>query len=290
MNTIKQRVFALSQNLKLLYTDGHAITIAWWLLEKVTGKNKALLLVGSDSLSDEQEAQLKKWEDLLLNQKYPLQYILETVPFGPLELFVKPPTLIPRPETEQWCADLIEKLKPYKNENLTILDMCTGSGCIALWIAQALPQAIIHAVDISPQAIALSEKNAIHNNIKNITIIESDLFNALDDTIKYDIIISNPPYVTENEWQNLEPQVKVWEDKKALVADDNGLQLYKKITKESKKFLKNETILKDVPRIVFEIGNKQAEDVQSILHNEEYTKTEVVKDSADKDRVIYTFT
>ena len=297
MNTIKQKALLLSQNLKTLYTASHAITVAWWLLEKLTQKNKALLLVSSDSLSEKQETQLKEWEDLLLIKKYPLQYILETIPFGPLELFVKEPTLIPRPETEQWCSDLIELLKKgiesscsTKNDGITILDMCTGSGCIGLWIAKELPCVTVHAVDISKEAIALSQKNALHNAIKNIKIIESDLFKNIPKKTQYDIIISNPPYVTEDEWKTLDPQVKNWEDKKALVADENGLKIYKEIVKEAHIYLKKKTAFNEtVPRIVFEIGHTQADVLQSLLDNEGYKKIKVVKDSAGKNRIIYIF-
>lgn len=289
MSTIKQRAFITSQNLKTLYTKDHASAVAWWLLEKVTGKSKALLLVTSEALSEPQEKKLQEWENLLVTQKYPLQYILETVPFGPLELFVEPPILIPRPETEEWCAQLIEQLKPYKNEKLTFLDMCTGSGCIALWIAQEFPNATVYAADISEQAIALSKKNALHNKIKNITFVQSDLFKNLPQEVTYDIIISNPPYVTEDEWNVLDPQVQEWEDKKALVADGNGLALYKKIIKSASSFLKKETILSlDMPRIVFEIGHKQANDLQLLLENESF-KVIVKKDFSDKDRIVFAY-
>ena len=168
--------------------------------------------------------------------------------------------------------------------------MCTGSGCIGLWIAKELPCVTVHAVDISKEAIALSQKNALHNAIKNIKIIESDLFKNIPKETQYDIIISNPPYVTEDEWKTLDPQVKNWEDKKALVADENGLKIYKEIVKEAHIYLKKKTAFNEtVPRIVFEIGHTQADDIQSLLDNEGYKKIKVVKDSAGKNRIIYIF-
>lgn len=288
MNTFKKRALALSLTLKKLYTDDHAQVVAWWLLEKVTKKTKALLLISSDSLSENQEITLKEWEDLLLIKQYPLQYILETVPFGPLELFVESPILIPRPETEAWCSDVIEMLLPYKNEHLTLLDMCSGSGCIGLWIASTFPNATVYGVDISEQAINLARKNAQHNNVKNIIFIHSDLFTNIPKNITYDIIIANPPYITEQEWLHLEPQVKEWEDKKALVADDNGLALYQKITTQSLHFLNKNTVLnKTFPHIIFEIGQMQAKDVKTILEKSSYTNITVKKDSAGKDRVVF---
>ena len=95
------------------------------------------------------------------------------------EIFVEPPILIPRPETEQLTSWLIEKLKKVKNEKLNILDLCSGSGCISLALASALPNAFIVGADINPQAITLAQKNKKHNKIENATFIQSDLYSNI---------------------------------------------------------------------------------------------------------------
>jgi release factor glutamine methyltransferase len=280
--TIKE----ITQKLISKYPKDQAQIIAYWMLEAITQKTKIELITQDWSLSKDQEATLLKWLDQHLIENKPLQYILGSVPFGPLTISVRPPTLIPRPETEEWCENIIEQLRPYKDKKLTILDMCTGSGCIGLWIAYALPNATVYAVDLSDKALELAKENAKKNTIENIQFIKSDLFTNIPDDIKFDLIVSNPPYVTHDEWEQLETNVKVWEDKNALVADNDGLQLIEQIIIESKKRLKKDSTLSNAPKLIIEMGYLQGPSVKELFENSNYSNVTINKDFCEKDRTV----
>ena len=149
---------------------------AWWLVQKITSKNKSFLLLNRTiQLTSDQEITLFKWVNERINKK-PLQYILGSVPFCNLDILVKPPILIPRPETEEWSSDLIKKLP---NIPLNILDLCSGSGCITLALTKALPKARVIGLDIEQEAIDLALENKRHNDIHNVDFIKSDLYEAV---------------------------------------------------------------------------------------------------------------
>lgn len=286
---IQNYILNVTEQLSDFYKKDHAQVVAWWLLEHVTSKNKAQLLVTQELLSDEQKVMLAVFIKELIVDHKPLQYILGSVDFGPLTLSVAPPTLIPRPETENWVFDLLQNLAPFKNEKLTLLDMCTGSGAIGLWLSKALPNAHVYAVDIAESALQLAKHNAQTNNISNITFIQSDLFDALPQDIKFDLIVSNPPYIADNEWQALEPHVKNWEDKGALVASNNGLFLIEQIIKNAQKFLKKDSVLTEhhLARLVIEIGHEQGDVVKKLFEEHaSYKNVTVLKDCNNKDRVV----
>ena len=257
------------------FKENNIQQVALWLLRKVTGENDAELL-NKSSLTHEEEQQLTILiEDLIVNQK-PLQYILEKIPFCEMELFVEAPILIPRPETEEWLQSI---LKRYKNTPLTILDLCTGSGCIALACAKHLDAQVMGS-DISSRAITLAEKNKQHIKVDAVEFVLSDLFENINS--QFDIIISNPPYISEEEWKDLEPSVKNWEDKRALVAENKGLALIEKIIKEARSYFKeaSESLL------ILEIGYSQAEAVCTFMRSYGYTDVEVLKDFSGHDRVV----
>jgi len=137
---------------------------AWWFLEHATGKTQSALLSDDTiTLTPEQQKNLDTWVMQRVKEKKPIQYIIGNVPFCNLEILVKPPILIPRPETEEWVSWLIEQLAPVKDEPLQILDLGSGSGCIGLALAKALPQSTVIGLDKNPQAIELAEKNKYHN-------------------------------------------------------------------------------------------------------------------------------
>lgn len=266
---------------------------AWWILEAITQKNKTMLIADHEiALSDQQKAQLSDWIDKIVNNNMPLQYAIGSVPFADLEILVEPPTLIPRPETEEWCINLIEQLQQLPNTALTILDMCAGSGCIALALAKALPKATVYGLDIAPAAIALAKKNAIHNHITNATFLHSDLYDSLSDSFKFDIIVSNPPYITENAWPLLAPSVTHWEDKGALVAPGNGLAIVKKIIAQAPDYIcKNGDIYdelkeKNIPQLMIEIGYDQGPEVEKIMLQHGFNQVTIHTDLAGKDRVV----
>lgn len=261
---------------------------AWWLLEALTKKSKTdLLLTKEIDLTTKQQLLLNEWINEIVIHHKPIAYILGNIPFGSLTLTIKPPILIPRPETEEWTLHLIEQIKQSKAQNLRILDLCTGSGCIALLFAHMLPDAHIDAVDISDGAIALATENMRNLNISNVTIIQSDLFNQLPHTT-YDLIVSNPPYITADEYKELAPSVHTWEDKRALYAQDEGLAIIKQIIENAPAFLNPNKILQEqhINQLYIEIGWKQGDIVSKLMEKKGYSTITITKDSAGKDRVV----
>lgn len=262
---------------------------AWWTLESITGKKKIALIMGKTiTLSDKQEAEIERWINKMVNEHMPIAYLIGSVPFNDLDILVEPPILIPRPETEEWVVNLIEQLKTLKNHALTILDLCSGSGCIALALAKALPKSTVYAVDISDKAIALGIKNAKHNGIKNVTFIQSDLFNELNTTTLFDIIVSNPPYISFDEFQEIDASVATWEDKQALVAADNGTAIINDIIEDAADYLKTSSEITNtkIPQLTLEIGYKQAKIVKDLMISADWIDVKIRKDLEGKDRIV----
>lgn len=261
MKNIIALIQETAERLLSLHASKETATQAtWWLLEKVTGHSKAMLLAQKQiNLSTEQQQKLDFFIIQRLEHKVPLQYLLETVPFCNVTIQVQSPILIPRPETEEWVTWLLALLKKIPNQPLNVLDLCTGTGCIGLALAANLPRAQVWAVDINPQAIALAKKNQQFNNVTNITFLTGDLFASLPANFSCDLIVSNPPYLSQQEYVDLSSSVKNFEDKQALVAKNNGLEFYTRILEKAPNLLTT-SILNPytLPNLVFEIGTAQA--------------------------------
>lgn len=262
-----------------------ASTHAWWILEFVLNEKKATLLFSDQILAKSEITQIDTiLHEFIVLQK-PLQYILKKMPFFNLELFVEEPMLIPRPETEEWVMWLCQKLTLYKNEKLSILDIGTGSGCIALTLAKFLPHADVIALDISHKALALAKKNAAHNNIKNITFLKSDLFLNIENSTVFDIIISNPPYISLEEAALIPASVKNWEDPGALFCGDQGLEIIKNIITQAGQFLKRNN--NNFPSLCIEIGHTHGDIVQRLMEKAGFNKVTIFKDMFKKDRMVF---
>lgn len=213
-----------------------------------------------------------------LEKGEPIQYILGEVNFYGYPIKVSRHVLIPRFETELLVEKTLNKINKYfKNENIDILDMGTGSGCIAISLKHNLPSSNIFALDISKEALSIAKKNALDNNT-NITFVESDMTTYKDKL--YDVIISNPPYISSEE--PIMDLVKNNEPHLALYAKDNGLYFYKKIIDNIK------YITKDKYLICFEIGYNESTAIV------DYAKSKltniniyVEKDYSLKDRFIF---
>lgn len=258
---------------------------ALWLLEKIVGKPSAQIIAYPELLLTlEQESSLKESLKLLSEKYMPLQYILKTISFNSLELSVKPPVLIPRPETAEWCLWLTEQLKK-SGLALSIADVCTGSGCIAVACAVASPNSKVYALDISPDACTLAQENAQKNNVA-IEVIQSDLCSVLPQ--KVDLIVSNPPYVSPDEWSSLEPRITQWEDPQALIAQGQGLACIKELICQAKGVLRANEAMKinGIPSLIIEIGHTQANAVQRELDAAGFKNIRVMQDSSGKDRVV----
>lgn len=264
------------------YQAGNVLQVAMWLAQKLTGESHVQLLSFSQDLAADQKVILDQWIKELVIEHKPLQYILGTVSFGDLVIEVKPPVLIPRPETEVWALELIELLKSFKKP-LTILDMCTGSGCIALALAHALPSSVVIGADIAPEAIALAQSNKKRLGINNVTFVQSDLFERVK-AQTFDLIVANPPYVSPAAFSGLDLTVRGWEDKRALVAENGGLAVIQTIAQQAPNFLKKQCY--GGPRLVIEIGFDQGEAVCTILRGCGYTEVKLASDLAGHDRVV----
>lgn len=185
-----------------------------------------------------------------LEQGEPVQYIVGNVDFYGLIFDVDKRVLIPRFETEELVDRVIKRIKNKFDKQIKILDLGTGSGCIATTLKHELKHSLVTAVDYSPSALDVARMNAKKNNV-DITFIESDMFDKVTDT--FDIIISNPPYISRDE--KIMDVVYNNEPHSALFASDNGLYFYDKILKECKKYLNDEYL------IAFEIGQDQGKSI-----------------------------
>ena len=262
---------------------------AWWILQAVCEKTKTELIIQeSVALTPEQRNKIDRWMQQLVADKMPLQYVLGSVPFGDLDILVEPPTLIPRPETEEWCLYIVEHFMLLDNKKITILDLATGSGCIALALADYLPQARIVATDIADAALELTERNIEHNKIRNVTCIKSDLFESIPRGMLFDCIVSNPPYITLDEFKDLDETVTKWEDHGALVTTDDGLAIIKKIIAQAPQFIQtnDEMKHKNIPQVVIEIGYTQGSAVKKLMESADYNDVLVHKDLEGKDRFV----
>lgn len=215
-----------------------------------------------------------------MRQGIPLEHITHQKEFMKLNFFVDENVLIPRQDTEILVEEVIKIAQ--KTNAKKILDLCTGSGAIAVSLAKYLPQSEIVAIDISNDALKIAKKNAINNEVQNqITFISSDMFTNLNNE-KFDIIVSNPPYIKRNVIESLDEEVKK-EPYIALDGGEDGLYFYKKIIKESYQYLKYGGYL------CLEIGFDQKIDVIELIENEEkFENTYSKKDLYDNDRVVVT--
>ncbi len=210
----------------------------------------------------------------------PIQHITHQQEFMKLSFFVNEDVLIPRPDTEILVEEVIKIAKKINAKN--ILDMCTGSGAIAVSLAKYLDNVEITAVDISPKTLNVAKTNAKNNEVENkITFIESNLFENISNE-KYDIIVSNPPYIRKDVIKTLTKEVQK-EPKIALDGGYDGLDFYRKITHQSEEYLKFNGYL------CFEIGYDQKKDVIKIINDErKFTGTYSKKDLCDNDRIVVT--
>lgn len=210
-------------------------------------------------------------------QGMPIQYITNKQEFMKLDFYVDENVLIPQPDTEILVEKAIEEAK--KIENVKILDMCTGSGCIGISIAKNIENAKVTLVDISENVIEIAKKNALRNKVESqLTFIQSNMFEKVEK--KFDIIVSNPPYIKTDVIPKLDKQVQN-EPHIALDGGKDGLKFYKIIIEEAKKYLKENG------KLILEIGYDQKEEVENLIkQSRQYKKIEVIKDLSQNDRVI----
>lgn len=247
------------------------------LAEYILNFNRQEIIANLDK-EVEEEQRVRYYLALIeIIQGMPIQYITNKQEFMKLDFYVDENVLIPQPDTEILVEKAIEEAK--KIENVEILDMCTGSGCIGISIAKNIENAKVTLVDISKNAIEIAKKNALRNKVESqLTFIQSNMFEKVEK--KFDIIVSNPPYIKTDVIPKLDKQVQN-EPHIALDGGKDGLKFYKIIIEEAQKYLKENG------KLILEIGYDQKEEVENLIKQSgQYKKIEVIKDLSQNDRVI----
>ena len=232
-------------------------------------------------LSEDQEKYFLEMMKDRLNQR-PIAYILGNREFMGLDFFVKEGVLIPRPDTETLVEEIINICN--NKTGLNILDIGTGSGAITVSLAKYLDKSHIVSVDISDIALEIASKNAVSNKVdERIDFIKSDVFSNVSRENKFDIIVSNPPYIKKSDIDGLDRQEKDFEPYNALEGGEDGLDFYRKITRESREFLNENGIL------AYEVGHDQASDVSKIMQQNGFKGIYTKSDLQGFERVVIGF-
>ena len=277
--TIKQAIIKGVTILKLEKISSPKLK-ARLLLQYVLKKPRQYLIVyDNQKLTELQEKEYLKYIELL-KQGEPIEHITHQKEFMKLNFYVDENVLIPRQDTEVLVEEVIKIAKKINAKK--ILDLCTGSGAIAVSLAKYLENVQLTALDISGKALDIAISNAKNNHVQEkITFVESNLFEDLAQE-KYDIIVSNPPYIKRKEIENLDMEVRR-EPKIALDGGEDGLDFYKKIIDKGYEYLKYGGY------ICLEIGYDQKEEVMKIIDDKkQFINTYCKKDLYDNDRVIVT--
>lgn len=250
------------------------------LLGKVIKKDRLFLLLNRDYELTDRE--IEEFYNILSfrKNKMPIKYMLEECEFMGLSFYVREGVLIPRPDTETLVEAAIEEIK--KNKFSSVCDVCCGSGIIGITIAKLANSVKVKCSDISSAAYEVTSENIKRLKVgENVKVIKSDLLSKfIEGGEKFDIIVSNPPYIRESVIETLMEDVKNYEPYEALCGGEDGLDFYRKITYQSTRVLSNGGML------LFEIGYDQKDSVSDILKENGFAEIECIKDLAGKDRVI----
>jgi len=263
-----------TSELKDIYDYEESVSIIWWAIQELTSKpKKELLALIEIDISEEKIIEIVS--QLKMNK--PIQYIFNKAYFFDLEFYVDENVLIPRPETEELVQWIVSDHA--KKDNISIIDLCTGSGCIAISIKNNLPFSKVSALDISSSALEVAKRNAAQNKTDIVFLNEN--FLEYKSNTSYDIIISNPPYVRNNEKLLMNKNVLEHEPHLALfVDDDDALIFYKAIAAFG---LSN---LNQHGSIYLEINENLAAETSELFYNLGYRFVELKKDLNEKNRML----
>lgn len=271
MQSFKQHINYVLQD---IYSEVEIRYFFYDILEKITGFSRTQLMANVDiELSENQTADAENFVERLKNNE-PIQYVLGETEFYGLKFKVTPSVLIPRPETEE-LIDL-----PPNPLNGELLDIGTGSGCIAISFKKKFPDLNVSAMDVSPEALKVAKENAILNGVE-INFIQADILNLNTLGKKYDVIVSNPPYIPESDKKEMELNVLDYEPSLALfVPDYDALVFYRKIAELGRTYLNRDG------KLYFEIHHQQAENIKKLLASYGYTDIQIKKDISGNDRMV----
>ncbi len=248
------------------------------LIEKFAGYGLSDIITGK-KIEPEKLAIVEQKAKLRAALRQPIQYIIGEADFMGEKFIVTPDVLIPRDETEFLVRKAVEIINI--NNFKSVLDMCTGSGCIACMIAK-LTSATVIGADISTEALHIAFKNMERMQLFNRALFrKSDVFSMIREDEKFDVIVSNPPYIPPSLKKNIQKEVTFEPDLALYTKDDRGLEFYEKIIKEAPKFLNSGGY------VLFELGFGQSQDVAQIFIDNGFDDVQVVKDLANIDRVIF---
>jgi release factor glutamine methyltransferase len=279
MLTVLESITLSTEYLKNKGIESPRINAELLLANILKCKRLNLYLLFDRPLTDEEVA---KYRELLKRRSKfePLQYIVGNVEFYGLEFYVNPSVLIPRPETEILVETIINIYKDFDPVN--ILDIGTGSGNIAIALAKNIRNSYITALDISEEALITAKENAVLNSIDNkIDFIKSDFLNDEMNLLDFDVIVSNPPYISIQDYETLRPELRDYEPKAALTDNNSGYFFYETISTRAY------NLLKQNGRLFFEIGKDQYSEVNRIMSNNNFQNISVIKDYQNIERVIF---
>ena len=269
------------QELSPIYDAGEAESFFYLILEEKNQLKRIDLALNPDLSFSNEEIQL--WNSILdsLKLEIPVQYLLGKTSFYGLDFEVNPAVLIPRPETEElvdWIITYNSKIE--RSKDLKILDIGTGSGCIAISLAKNISNSEVFAIDVSQKALATAKKNAEINDVK-VAFIEKNILKTDDLERQFDVIVSNPPYVRELEKQEIKKNVLDNEPHLALFVEDNdALVFYRKIAELAQKNLSPNG------KLFFEINQYLGKEMMELLENMGLKNIELRKDIYGNDRMI----
>ncbi|MDB6024485.1 MAG: Release factor glutamine methyltransferase [Verrucomicrobiales bacterium] len=210
----------------------------------------------------------------------PLQHIVGSTSFCGLEIAVNPHVLVPRPETEilaERAWTFLAKISP----PAIALDLCTGSGCLAIAMATHSPGARLYATDISAEALDCARQNVTKHNVADrIELLQGDGFTPIPAEVSFDLIVSNPPYISSAEIETLEPEVRDFDPRLALDGGTDGLDFYRRIAADARRFLKPDG------RIMLEFGDGQATAIAEIFHAQNWVVETIERDYTQRERIL----
>lgn len=273
---LKELINQWSAVLKPMYIEREVKNMLLVILEDLLGFSRSQLLIHQTDLTQDQLLQL---DEVLarLNQGEPLQHIIGFTYFDDLKIEVSPAVLIPRPETEElvhWIAETV------KFSNLSILDCCTGSGCIALALANRFPQALVSGIDVSSEALQVARRNASQLEL-SVRFEKLDLLTTNPSQTDLDIIVSNPPYIPQSELQNMHVNVTEFEPSLALfVTDNDPLMFYRQISEYAFNALKKGGLL------FYELHENFAFETQELIQSLGFSHVELKQDLQGKWRML----